>query len=312
MDDLLSDCLLMTPATRHTKRIMFFPLMLILALAAVPIPRYCTFAQSAKPLAAGAAAVGPAASTLAAQRTPVLVELFTSEGCSSCPPADALLARLDLQQPIAGAEVIVLEQHVDYWDDQGWRDPFASKAATDRQKEYAFRLGADVYTPQMIIDGRTVILGSDEPRARYMIQAAEKSPKAEIHIAWSGDAAGDSRMLQIHAGNLPGAAPTAASKAASGSKTSTNKYADVFLVITESHLHSDVRRGENAGRGLEHDGVVRQFVRLGQAALGAETSFESQTAVKLAKEWERENLRAVVFVQDPHTLQVFGSAAIPF
>lgn len=214
-----------------------------------------------------------------------------------------------MQQPVPGADVIVLEQHVDYWDDQGWKDPFASQAATQRQKDYAYALNAEVYTPQMNIDGRSVIVGSDEPRARHLIESAEKPLKAEIRIAWAGAASGDSRTLQIHAGNLPGIAPVPPSSAKTKSKTSN---ADVFLAITESRLHSDVRRGENAGRGLEHDGVVRQFIKLGSATPGAETSFESKTIVMLSKEWSRENLRAVVFVQNPRTRQIYGFASIPY
>jgi hypothetical protein len=282
--------------SQSSKRFLLFPSVLALASATVLIPSYRASAQSAT----------------AIQRSPVLVELFTSEGCSSCPPADALLAKLDMQQPVTGADVIILEEHVDYWDDQGWKDPFASNVATQRQKGMAFTLGAEVYTPQMIIDGRTEILGSDEAKARRVIEAAEKPAKTEIRITWAGGAEGDSRVLQVHAGNLSGATSVPAPKAAGGSKASTARSADVFLAITESRLHSDVRRGENAGRGLEHDGVVRQFVKLGQAVPGAETSFDSKTTVMIPKEWRRENLRAVVFLQDPKTRQVFGSAAIPY
>src|SRR5579864_6391037 len=176
--------------------------------------------------------------------TPVLVELFTSEGCSSCPPADALLAQLNARQPVKGAEAIILEEHVDYWDDQGWRDPFASAAATQRQKDYAETIHAEVYTPQMIVDGRTDVLGSDENAAERAIEKASGAPKTELELSWVGAAAtaGGPKLLRVHAGKLSG-----------GDK------AEVFLAITESHLHSDVKRGENAGRGLEHDGVVRKF-----------------------------------------------------
>ncbi len=139
--------------------------------------------------------------------TPVLVELFTSEGCSSCPPADALLAQLGTRQPVNGAEAIILEEHVDYWDDQGWRDPFASKAATERQEEYAKTLSAEVYTPQMIVDGRTEILGSDEHAAERAIAKAIAGQKTDLELSWVGATAtmGGPKLLRVRLGKLSGA-----------------------------------------------------------------------------------------------------------
>ena len=132
---------------------------------------------------------------------PVLVELFTSEGCSSCQPADALLAQLNARQPVKGAEAIILEEHVDYWDDLGWRDPFASSAATQRQQDYSKTLNAEVYTPQMIVDGRTEILGSDELAAQRAIEKAISDPKIDIDLSWVGATStiGGPKLLRVRA-----------------------------------------------------------------------------------------------------------------
>src|SRR5882724_5078049 len=188
--------------------------------------------------------------------TPVLVELFTSEGCSSCPPADKLLAQIGTSQPVGGAQAIILEEHVDYWNDLGWRDPFASSSATQRQQEYSKTLNAEVYTPQMIVDGRTELLGSDGRAAQRAIANAVVTQKTDLELTWVGatSTVGGPKLLRVRAGKLAG-----------GENGASSKNAEVFMAITENHLHSDVRRGENAGRGLEHDGVVRKLSSLGKA-----------------------------------------------
>jgi hypothetical protein len=242
-----------------------------------------------------------APNAVSATKKPVLVELFTSEGCSSCPPADALLSKLGSLQPIAGAETIILEEHVDYWDDQGWHDPFASEAATARQKEYAFHLGGEVYTPEMIVDGRAAFVGSEGVEARKEIEAATGAPKAEVHLEWANNAGAPdatSSVLKVRVGRLPATAD--------GAKP------EVFLAITESRLHSSVLRGENSGRALDHDGVVRQLTRVGAATVRNDAAYDAQSPIKLGDNWKRENLRAVVFVQDPKTRRVFAAASIPF
>src|ERR1700683_1232155 len=236
-------------------------------------------------------------------RTPVLVELFPSEGCSSCPPADALLMQLDARQPIPGADVIVLEHHVTYWDDQGWHDPFSLNAATDGQRKYALERhwkGDQVYTPQMIVDGETQFNGGNGALAQQAIEQAAKAPKTPIQLAWAGAAADNPRDLHVQFAALSGLAR--------GEKP------EVFLALTENELHSSVRRGENAGRSLVHSGVVRELVSIGRVNLqdGAAQAFDGQAHVKLAHDWNPQTLRAVIFIQDPHTDRVFGAAEIAY
>jgi hypothetical protein len=117
-------------------------------------------------------------------RVPVLLELFTSEGCSSCPPADRLLETLDQKQPVPGADLIVLSEHVDYWNHLGWKDPFSASQYSARQQEYVSKLHLDdVYTPQLVVDGRFGFVGSDGHQAASAVQKAIREPKIAIAIS---------------------------------------------------------------------------------------------------------------------------------
>jgi hypothetical protein len=221
------------------------------------------------------------------------VELFTSEGCSSCPPADALLMRLGRTQPVREADVIVLEEHVNYWDSLGWKDPFSSEAATARQQEYGQAFGGQqIYTPQMVVDGNTEFVGSGEGKALRAVRAAGAASKPAVSLSWANGG-----MLAIHVEPLTNAAQ--------------GDTPQVLVAIAENMLHSDVKHGENAGRALEHDGVVRALIPAGKIEPGP-NGFSSTIAVHAAREWNLANLRAVVFVQERRSRHILAAAAIPF
>lgn len=229
-------------------------------------------------------------------RAPVVVELFTSEGCSSCPPADALLARMDETQPVEGAEVIALAQHVDYWNYLGWSDPYSSHEFSERQGAYSQTFGRDgVYTPQMVVDGRAEFAGGNSGKAFEEIGRAAREPKAEVTLTRSdAQAKSDAPVrLSLRVEKLP--------------KLSDGDAAEVLLAITEGGLASDVSRGENSGRKLTHVGVVRRLTKLGEFSAG---TFSADTDVTFDKAWRRENLRAVVFLQERAGRRVVGASSI--
>ncbi len=137
-------------------------------------------------------------------RTPVVVELFTSEGCSSCPPADDLLSRMVQQQPIANVEVIALEEHVDYWNELGWVDPFSSREWTARQQVYAGVLGnGNAYTPQMVVDGKTEFVGSQSKKAWQAVQQAAAEQRARVTLRPGNSPDSSTERLSVSITRLP-------------------------------------------------------------------------------------------------------------
>jgi hypothetical protein len=220
-------------------------------------------------------------------RTPVLVELFTSEGCSSCPPADVLLSRLQQSQPVDGVEVIAVSEHVDYWNRLGWTDPFSSAALTERQRQYATVLRGDgVYTPQMVVDGSAGFVGSDSGQALRVIAGAARISKAGVALSCGGNPL----ALAVRIDKGPAAD------------------ADVTLALTENGLQSNVTRGENRGRMMAHAGVARSLMVIGRAKKQQPFSAESKLAIEQG--WRRENLSAVVFLQDRGSRRILGAGRI--
>ena len=269
---------------------------LIIVVLAVAMFSAIIINRSLKPLKASEA--GAEEPPVEANTVPVLVELFTSEGCSSCPPADELITRLERSQPIQGAQIITLSEHVDYWNRLGWTDPYSSAQFSERQSLYANAFNKDdVYTPQAVVDGRAEFVGSNAGRARDEIAAAARAPKATVSVSIAPGAAAQAVdvPLIIRVENLP---------AISASDT-----AEVLLAISESELRSEVSRGENSGRSLRHSSVVRRLSEIGRVD-SKNGAFNAGTLVRIEKAWKRENLKAVVFVQERASRRVLGVAAL--
>jgi hypothetical protein len=228
-------------------------------------------------------------------RTPVLVELFTSEGCSSCPPADRFLQSLD-GQPIDGAEMIVLSEHVDYWNHIGWKDPYSASFYSQRQSAYAKRFGLDsVYTPQMVVDGTSEFVGSNSSLADKAFRKALSVPKLPVHLSSvSGDA---SNTLHAHL-------ETGALDPSFGSRE-----AEVYVAVALNRAESQVSAGENSGHRLAHVSVVRSVTKIG--ALKQGQGLEQDVQLKLELGSDPRSLRLIAFVQKPRQGRVVGAAAMP-
>jgi hypothetical protein len=223
---------------------------------------------------------------VAVAQNPVVVELFTSEGCSSCPPADAVLLQLS-QSGLKGEEVILLGEHVDYWNYIGWTDRFSSKQFSQRQSDYAGALRAEVYTPQMVIDGREQFVGNDAAEVASRIVAAAKRPMpGQVSLAWEGD-----RRLRVAVQSAPAVK------------------AKVLLAITEDGLSTQVANGENGGKTLHHAAVVRSLQEIGELRDG---KFESIVDVPVAAGWNRNQLKAIVLLQEPKTMKIVGAGQVRF
>ncbi|MDW5266292.1 MULTISPECIES: thioredoxin family protein [Acidobacteriaceae] len=236
---------------------------------------------------------GQATAQTAPQRSPVLVELFTSEGCSSCPPADALLAKLEQVQPIAGTEIIALGEHVDYWDQLGWHDRFSSHQYTERQNQYRFRFHLDdVYTPQMVIDGTEPFVGNDAPHIVRAISSAGNT--AKINLALSKAAVEGSRVSFTVSSSTP---PNLLSNA------------DLYAALVDPTDTTNVQRGENKGQVLHHAAVVRSLQKIGKLNDLASGPLHAQLVAPANS--EPATMRIVVFAQRPDEGAVVGAVSMP-
>jgi hypothetical protein len=243
-----------------------------------------------------AAKLNAQTSALDAGRKPVVVELFTSEGCSTCPPADILLQKLEQQQPVAGVEIIVLEEHVDYWNHDGWDDPFSSPDWTQLQRAYVDLFKKDPYTPELVVNGHSQFVGNDARKAVSEIEKAAGGLKTEVAIASGKPEGKGSQRFTVSVGKLAG--------------NTAGDAAEVWLAVTEDGLHSSVSLGENAGRVLYHVATLRSLHKIGVAdASGTSASFTGDPLVKFNSHWDLDNLHLTVLVQEKKSREILGSAS---
>lgn len=235
---------------------------------------------------------GNAVAAFDAARTPILLELFTSEGCSSCPPVDNWVQRMDAVQPVVGAEIIVLSEHVDYWDHDGWKDPFSSAAITNRQQAYVRNLGlSDVYTPQIIMDGDTELRPADPERTKQSMVKAASAPMIAVHI--------DSAALSS-------GSPAVLTGRIEADGHAQKHGGDVFVALALNKTLTDVLAGENNGRKLTNIAVVKEMTKIGKLEKGR--SFDQTFSMKLWPDADPANLRVIVFVQESGPGRVLGAA----
>jgi hypothetical protein len=230
-------------------------------------------------------------------QTVPLLELYTSEGCSSCPPADKWLSGLKLD----ASKVVALAFHVDYWDYIGWKDKFSKSEFSDRQRRVAALSGAGfVYTPQFIFNGKD-FRGWDGSRLNQAVEINLKQP-ARTHLTLDATNQANDEIL------IKATARAVKTNDAANNLTKDLKHADIFIAIYENRLVSQVSAGENNGRELKHDYVVREF--LGAYQFNHKNEFAKNITLKSG--WQGHNAGAVIFVQDARNGEILQSLQLPF
>jgi hypothetical protein len=232
-----------------------------------------------------------AATTKNGTPSPVLIELFTSEGCSDCPPAEKFVQYLDQAQPIPEAQLIVLSEHITYFNHANWIDPYSSQQLTDRQYAYTHVLGlTEVFTPQMLVDGKQELWGKSSQQVEDVLHRAAADPSVPVQI--------DSVSLD------PKASILRTHIAVDG--TSARHNADIYAAVALDHATSNVLGGENRGKSLDHVAVVEALDKVGKLKKGK--PFNGDVAIKLNPKFPAENLRLVVFVQESGVGKIDGAA----
>ncbi len=264
-------------------------LSLLLALASTLTLPLLLLAQGGPPESKGQKPGGP-----------VILELFTSQGCSSCPAADRLLSKLE-QNPRLAGKVIPLSFHVDYWNYIGWTDPFSSPRWSERQRSYgrAFRSNR-IYTPQLVVNGQSECVGSNEAEVMRRVDRALASEPAG-RVTLSAQPVGTDGQLRLQIG-----AELARTVAKAGARQPD---LDLWVAIYETGLTTPVGSGENASRTLKNDYVVRRLEKAFTLPAAAGSRRSETITLGLDKRWKRQNLGVAAFLQDPVTLAIQGAAA---
>jgi hypothetical protein len=247
------------------------------------------------PVDMAAAAESPAPPS----RGPIVLELFTSQGCSSCPHADEVVSRLGLDEGTRRL-VIPLAFHVDYWNQIGWTDPFSSHAWTLRQAAYCRELKVNdgPYTPQLVVDGQVELNGSQDARVRAQIESALRLPSlATVTLAERPPDGGKPGLSLAVAARIP--------------DTIDARKLELRVAVYENGLVTAVSQGENGGRSLRNDFVVRRLESAASFDPRKDKHVERALKVKLDSRWKRENLGVAAFLQDPSSLRIYASAVLP-
>ncbi|MBZ0111116.1 MAG: DUF1223 domain-containing protein [Thermoanaerobaculia bacterium] len=227
-------------------------------------------------------------------RPAVLLELFTSQGCSSCPPADRLLAELpERMEREFGIEVVPLSLHVDYWNRLGWRDPFSEESFSIRQRQYAeWMKEGRVYTPQLVVNGTDHCVGSSRDCIEALVRAAAANVES-VRLSVQGSSTAGAVVVMVEMTENSRSIPLV-----------------LYVALRQRGLSTEVGSGENARRTLQNDFVVRRLVAAQQIPGGQRTaSKEARLAVD--PDWGEERLEVVAFLQDPRTGEVVAASQGP-
>jgi hypothetical protein len=221
---------------------------------------------------------------------PILLELFTSEGCSSCPPVDEFVRHMDESQPVAGAQLIVLSEHVDYWDHDGWKDKYSSSQFTERQNGYVHAMNLQTaYTPQMVIDGYIELKGSSSDIEQSFAKEL-KVAKIPLRVASAKIEAPLQLKVKVEADAVEKRGGT------------------VWVAVALDHAASQVSAGENSGKQLQHVAVVEDLRKVGKLDKGK--PFSQDVAIKLKPDTDPKNLRIIAFIQESNEGKVLGATGV--